>query len=96
MSGFAEIMKEYKVGRELAQVIDEYLKETNDDRSMLYMTVSYIQEVAKKFEFVVGQELTLENARKAYDCLPPFVVSRADSNKWLVTTIEALRLGDPH
>ena len=96
MPGFAEIMKEYKVGRELAQVIDEYLKETDDDRSMLYMTVSYIQEVAKKFDVVVGHELTLENAKKAYECLPPFVVGRYDQSKWLVALIDALRLGDPH
>lgn len=96
MTGFAEIMREYKVRRELAQVIEEYLKETNDNNSMLYMTVSYIQEVAKKFEFVVGQEMTLENAKKAYDCLPPFVVSRYDQDKWLVATIDALRLSDPN
>lgn len=95
MTGFAEIMREYKVRRELAQVIDEYLKETHDN-NMLYMTVSYIQEVAKKFEFVAGQEMTLENAKKAYDCLPPFVVSRYDKDKWLVATIDALRLSDPN
>lgn len=69
---YADIIRQYKVSRDTAELIEEYLKEVKlDNDTMLPIVVNEFLQLIKNFRLRVGYDLTLEEARKCYQDLPP-------------------------
>ena len=92
MYDYKSIMRDFQVDRELAYLIEEAAKETNEVDENVYMLVPLLQRVARNYSIINGIDFTIRQARRDYDMLPSTFRNETSQRTWLMTLISVLNL----
>lgn len=92
MYDYRSIMRDFQINRELACLVEEAAKETNESDENVYMLIPLMQRVSRNYSIINGTDFTIRQARRDYDMLPTALRKEQSSKTWLMTLISVLSL----
>lgn len=92
MYDYRSIMRDFQIDRELAYLVEEAAKETNESDENVYMLIPLMQRVSRSYSIINGTDFTIRQARRDYDMLPTALRKEQSSKTWLMTLISVLSL----
>jgi hypothetical protein len=92
MYDYRSIMRDFQIDRELAYLVEEAAKETNESDENVYMLIPLMQRVSRNYSIINGTDFTIRQARRDYDMLPTALRNEQSSKTWLMTLISVLSL----
>ena len=92
MYDYRSIMRDFQIDRELAYLVEEAAKETNEADENVYMLIPLMQRVSRNYSIINGTDFTIRQARRDYDMLPTAFRNEQSSKTWLMTLISVLDL----
>lgn len=92
MYDYRSIMRDFQIDRELAYLVEEAAKETNESDENVYMLIPLMQRVSRNYSIINGTDFTIRQARRDYDMLPTALRNAQSSKTWLMTLISVLSL----
>lgn len=92
MYDYRSIMRDFQIDRELAYLVEEAAKETNESDENVYMLIPLMRRVSRNYSIINGTDFTIRQARRDYDMLPTALRKEQSSKTWLMTLISVLSL----
>lgn len=92
MYDYRSIMRDFQIDRELAYLVEEAAKETNESDENVYMLIPLMRRVSRNYSIINGTDFTIRQARRDYDRLPTALRNEQSSKTWLMTLISVLSL----
>ena len=92
MYDYRSIMRDFQIDRELAYLVEEAAKETNEADESVYILIPLMQRVSRNYSIINGTDFTIRQARRDYDMLPTAFRNEQNSRTWLMTLISVLDL----
>lgn len=92
MYDYRSIMRDFQIDRELAYLVEEAAKETNESDENVYMLIPLMQRVSRNYSIINGTDFTIRQARRDYDMLSTALRNEQSSKTWLMTLISVLSL----
>lgn len=92
MYDYRSIMRDFQIDRELAYLVEEAAKETNEADENVYMLIPLMQRVSRNYSIINGTDFTIRQAHRDYDMLPAAFRNEQSSRTWLMTLISVLDL----
>lgn len=91
---FDEIMRMYRVKRDVAELVEEYLKERDRaDEQFILFDVAAIQTARLNYKRSYGKELTVDTAKQTFELLPSQLREHY-GDKFLLGLLEILSLDE--